>query len=133
MNRGETELLPCPFCGEARIFLNRPSSTYPRGSINCPACLVCMPCEVSQSELIECWNRRSTPIAAGSGEATPIEGLKLVERDDDALICGPHWQFGSIALARRPALMSNEAWRPIANRIIAALASPPSDTEEKRS
>jgi hypothetical protein len=56
------DLLPCPFCGEARIFLNRPSQHYRYGSINCPACLVVMPGEVrDQNELIDCWNARSGP------------------------------------------------------------------------
>lgn len=56
----------------------------------------------------------------------PIQGLLIVERDDDALITAPHWQFGNMCIARRPKLMSNEEWRPMAERIVAALsASPP--------
>lgn len=57
--------------------------------------------------------------------ARPVEGLRLEEREDDALIAAPHWQYGSIAICRRPKLMSNEEWRPIAERIIAALSAQP--------
>jgi transcription elongation factor Elf1 len=54
------DLLPCPFCGEKKIFLNEPSKYHRYGSINCPACLVSMPGEVmDQNELIGCWNARA--------------------------------------------------------------------------
>lgn len=53
------QLKPCPFCGEEQISFNEPSQYYRYGSINCPACLVVMPGEVSdQNELIGCWNTR---------------------------------------------------------------------------
>ncbi len=62
------ELLPCPFCGEQKIFLNKPSGKF-KGSINCPGCLAYMPDEVnSEAELIECWNTR-TPAPDGVREA----------------------------------------------------------------
>lgn len=54
------DLKPCPFCGERRIYLNAPSKSSRHGSINCPACLVVMPGEVSRDELIACWNERHT-------------------------------------------------------------------------
>ena len=55
------DLLPCPFCGERRIFLNEPADPRRRGgSINCPACLVVMPGEVNRDELIACWNIRAS-------------------------------------------------------------------------
>lgn len=61
-SRALKELLPCPFCGEGKIFLNPPSEHHPRGSINCPACLVVMPGAVGgdaqEAELIASWNLR---------------------------------------------------------------------------
>lgn len=71
------------------------------------------------------------PATKGGEEARPVEGLHLVEREDDALICAAHWQGFNKAIARRPALMSNEDWRPIANRIIASLSTKGIDTEVK--
>ncbi len=68
------ELLPCPFCGEKRIFLNEPSKHHRYGSINCPACLVCMPGEVrDQNELVFCWNERSG--APAQQTWMPIDGV----------------------------------------------------------
>jgi hypothetical protein len=53
-------LLPCPFCGEKRIFMNEPSKFHRYGAINCPACLVLMPGETSNiDELISAWNVRA--------------------------------------------------------------------------
>jgi hypothetical protein len=53
-------LRECPFCGEKEIFLNDPTPHHRYGSINCPACLVVMPGDVSdQNELIGCWNTRA--------------------------------------------------------------------------
>lgn len=70
MTQQSQALEPCPFCGQSRVYLNAPSTTFPRGSINCPACMVVMPGEVGEAELIETWNRRAlggTP--AKQGEA----------------------------------------------------------------
>jgi len=54
-----TGLLPCPFCGEVRISLNAPNPHDRYGSVNCPACLVCLPGACSdQEELVRCWNTR---------------------------------------------------------------------------
>lgn len=68
------ELKPCPFCGEARIFLNAPSEHWPRGSINCPACMAVMPGAVGEpgieAELIQQWNERA---ALGDGVVVPRE------------------------------------------------------------
>jgi hypothetical protein len=59
MSYNEPSLLPCPFCGEKRIFLNEPSTFFQYGAINCPACLVVLPGATSSTEeLIECWNTR---------------------------------------------------------------------------
>lgn len=57
--RAHIDLRPCPFCGENTIFLN-PREGASRGSINCPACLVVMPEEAGQSELIRSWNERTS-------------------------------------------------------------------------
>lgn len=58
-------LLPCPFCGEQKISLNEPSDFWPRGSINCPACMVVLPGAIGgphrEQELITEWNTRATP------------------------------------------------------------------------
>lgn len=55
-------LLPCPFCGEPKISLNPPTKDWPKGSINCPACLAMIPGEVRgdgwEDELIAQWNSR---------------------------------------------------------------------------
>jgi hypothetical protein len=59
MSYNEPSLLPCPFCGEKRIFLNEPSQFFQYGSINCPACLVVLPGATSDAdELIDLWNTR---------------------------------------------------------------------------
>lgn len=68
-------LSPCPFCGEGRIFLNDATPLCRKGSINCPACLVVMPGEVNQAELIDCWNTRASgwqPIATAPTDGTMI-------------------------------------------------------------
>lgn len=63
------ELLPCPLCGEKRISLNKPGFNYKKGSINCPACLLTLPGEVNEDELIRCWNDRPS----GGVAATPVD------------------------------------------------------------
>ena len=45
----------------------------------------------------------------------------IQERDDDMLIAQKDWQFGSRCIARRPRLLTNDEWRPTAERIVAAL------------
>lgn len=61
-----TDLLPCPLCGEKHISLNKPGFNYKKGSINCPACLLTLPGEVNEAELIRCWNDRcGDPAQAG--------------------------------------------------------------------
>ncbi len=96
-SRNDDRLLPCPFCGEKQIFLNDPNPDgYRYGSINCPACLVVMPGEVSsQDELIGCWNTRAAAASAEpvawralcentGGQLVMVDGLKdmLVEQAD---------------------------------------------------
>jgi Lar family restriction alleviation protein len=73
-------LRECPFCGEERIFLNPPSSTYPKGSINCPACLACMPGDVDERELIASWNQRAAADHIASPEVDLAEARR--QRDD---------------------------------------------------
>ena len=54
------KLKPCPFCGCGDIKFNHPNKEMGwRGSINCPACLVTMPRECGDQELIDCWNERA--------------------------------------------------------------------------
>ena len=57
--------------------------------------------------------------------------FSLDERDDDMLICERHWQFGWRCLARRPKLMTNDEWRPDAQRIINALSAPQDGLTER--
>jgi hypothetical protein len=52
------------------------------------------------------------------------------ERDDDMLIARRHWQFGSQCIARRPKLLTNEQWRPEAERIVAALSPRPASPDQ---
>lgn len=71
-----TKLLPCPFCGHDKIFLNDPSANYPQGCINCPACLATLPGAVSdQTELVQCWNTRA---ALGDAGVVPAEVVEIV-------------------------------------------------------
>jgi hypothetical protein len=54
---------------------------------------------------------------------TPAAGdFFIQEREDDMLLCSRGWPFGG-CIARRPKLMKNADWRPIAERIVASLAS----------
>lgn len=59
------------------------------------------------------------------------DGWGIDEREDDAIIFCTNWQGGRTALARRPKLMTNAAWRPIAEDIIVALAAARSLTGAK--
>lgn len=85
----QRELLPCPFCGEQKIFLNDPHPDgYRYGSINCPACLVVMPGEVnSRDELIGCWNTRA---AAPAQEPVAWRSRSNIE---------PDWNYEDCPLA----------------------------------
>ncbi|NGO50491.1 hypothetical protein [Allomesorhizobium camelthorni] len=57
-------------------------------------------------------------------EVKPLGEFFIQERDDDMLIAERCWQFGNRCIARRPRLLTNEEWRPTAQRIVAALAVP---------
>jgi hypothetical protein len=71
--------------------------------------------------IIERWNLRTSPPPSGeAGEVKP-SAYFIQERDDDMLICAEHWNYGSICVARRPKLATNDEWRPQAQRIVAAL------------
>lgn len=74
---GDLKLLPCPFCGEPRVSFN-PKLGHRRSSINCPACLVCMPEEAGEDELWQSWNARAT-------DWQPIETAPM---DTIVLVCG---------------------------------------------
>ena len=79
----DSALLPCPFCGESRISLNKPGFNYKNGSINCPACLVVMPGEVNEAELVDCWNTRAPAVATGDHDlraAVIEECAKIAEK-----------------------------------------------------
>ncbi len=80
-SRNDDRLLPCPFCGEKQIFLNDPNPDgYRYGSINCPACLVVMPGEVSsQDELIGCWNSRAAASAEPVAWRNAVYNAALIE------------------------------------------------------
>ncbi|WP_192246153.1 hypothetical protein [Mesorhizobium silamurunense] len=75
------------------------------------------------------FRRARRTIEAAAALAAAPEGVAgayaIVERDDDMFITQPHWQWGSLCIARRPKLMSNDQWRPLAQRIVAALAAAP--------
>lgn len=45
----------------------------------------------------------------------------IEERDDDMLICVRDWRLGFRCIARRPKLISNNDWRPVAEQIVSAL------------
>jgi hypothetical protein len=64
--------------------------------------------------------RTSPPPSGEAGEVKP-SAYFIQERDDDMLICAEHWNYGSICVARRPKLATNDEWRPQAQRIVAAL------------
>lgn len=108
------EPLPCPFCGGSRIKTHYIRDGRSIGCQDCGASLYRFngPTDITD-RLIAAWNCRP---ALQKGQ--PVTGWRLEERDDDALIVGPHWQFGETAIARRPRLMSNDEWRLIANFII---------------
>lgn len=61
----------------------------------------------------------NTTTADHGGEAE----FSIDERGDDMLIAERHWQFGWRCIARRPKLLTNDEWRPDADRIIAALST----------
>lgn len=72
------ELLPCPFCGETTIYFNAPDEMQGwRGSINCPACLVTMPRECGDQELVDCWNTRAAPGTKPAGERREAIALEF--------------------------------------------------------
>lgn len=77
MTSQNNDLLPCQFCGEARISFNPPNNKIGfKGSINCPACLATMPREVNDDqELIDCWNTRASTAPADD------EAYELGKRD----------------------------------------------------
>ncbi len=56
MPQNNPNLLPCPFCGETRIYLTEGRD----GCINCPSCLAAVPNEQNNTkELIAQWNSRA--------------------------------------------------------------------------
>lgn len=60
--------------------------------------------------------------------------FSIQEREDDMLIARRDWQFGWRCIARRPKAMTNEEWRPEAERIVTALSTQPppmSDVRER--
>lgn len=59
--------------------------------------------------------------AAFGATAAPDGEYFIEERADDMLIARRHWQGWDQCVARRPKLMSNDEWRPMAERIVAAL------------
>lgn len=62
--------------------------------------------------------------AGGQAVASPVsDGYFIQERDDDMLICAKHWQYGSICIARRPKLATNDEWRSTAQDIVNALSA----------
>lgn len=68
-----------------------------------------------------------------TNEPAPVEQMgrfSIQERDDDMLIAEQHWQFGWRCVARRPKLMTNEEWRPEAERIVEALRIASTPTAE---
>ncbi|MER8941306.1 hypothetical protein NKH82_17625 [Mesorhizobium sp. M0915] len=55
---------------------------------------------------------------------TSVDGAWWIEeREDDSFLVAPHWNFGKVCVARRPKLMTNEAWRSIAEQIIGGQAA----------
>lgn len=68
---------------------------------------------------------RSAAIGAGGqAGASPVsDDYFIQERDDDMLICAKHWQYGSICIARRPKLATNDEWRSTAQDIVNALSA----------
>lgn len=72
-------LLPCPFCGESRIYLNPPGTDH-RSTINCPACLACIPEECGQDEMVATWNARVSgwhPIETAPKDGTFILAVRF--------------------------------------------------------
>ncbi|TJU79702.1 MAG: hypothetical protein E5Y15_23185, partial [Mesorhizobium sp.] len=61
----------------------------------------------------------SQPVPAVKGE----KAWWIEEREDDALLVAPHWNFGKTCVARKPKLLTNDEWRPIAEQIIAGQAA----------
>lgn len=57
------------------------------------------------------------------GGVSGASQFSIDEREDDMLIAERHWQFGWRCIARRPKLVTNDEWRPDAERIVAALTS----------
>lgn len=83
-------LKPCPFCGETRIFFNRPDPAINfRGSINCPACGAAMPREVnSDEELIVCWNTRAEVGGDPASEAEACAQIADAYADENLRMAG---------------------------------------------
>jgi hypothetical protein len=66
--------------------------------------------------IVATYRPKPEPTAALDGGPFMID-----ERDDDMLIAERHWQYGWRCIARRPKLMTNDEWRPEAERIVRAL------------
>ena len=69
------DLKACPFCGEAKIYLNDTC-------VNCPCCLATMPIEgTDKNEMIRAWNTRPTVIPTDSAmeDAAQREPAEMVE------------------------------------------------------
>jgi hypothetical protein len=113
------DLLPCPFCGEGRIYLNEPTDPRRRGgSINCPACLVVMPGEIIgpkwRNELIGCWNVRASvwrPIETAPKDGTEV--LVYVHRRMGPLFMGATNSTGKQWWSRNLGDVKPTHWMPL--------------------
>lgn len=114
-----TDLLPCPFCGETRIYMGD-------WGINCPGCLAGIPDEnLGKEELIACWNSRVQQ-SADSG----WKDIKDAPRDGTLVLTYKKtWSFNRVVLWRNGKFFDASGMQPVSPTHFRLLPAPPAEGE----